>query len=236
MTAVRNCRYTDEAMVPEILHLLLDIFSTAVLLLAVMGALSIIIRTIRNGAPPMPSSAPVRAQIVALLREYPHLATVVELGSGWGTLSLAMSRALPAARIVGYENSPVPYLFSVAFRRLFMVLGARTPRSVRAERGRTRTAGSNLSFIRADFHNVSLREADAVVCYLSPAAMAALVSRLSSELKPGAIVVSSTFSLPGRTASRVAVAGDIYRTPVYVYVSGDRESGASSGARIDIVG
>lgn len=188
----------------------------ALMVLATLGAISIIVRTLRNGVPPMPSSARVRAQMMSLVRqvELPRAATVVELGSGWGGLSPAVSRNQPTATVIGYENSAVPFLFSVVAGRLRRVY--------------------NVRYVRADFHRVSLREADLVLCYLSPDAMARLQPKLAVELKPSAIVVSSTFALPTWKASRFVVADDIYRTRVYLYHVGICRSDGL-GQRVDIV-
>lgn len=193
-----------------------DVGSFVIALLVALGAASIIGRTLRNGVPPMPSSARVRACMTALLlrAELPVGSTVVELGSGWGGLSRAVGRALENATVIGYENSRVPYWFARAANRL--------------ERVR------NLRLLRSDFHMASLRDADLVICYLSPDAMTRLQPKLDAELKPSAIVMSSTFALPGWKPTRVAVAEDIYRTPVYLYHAGACRT-ADVGRHIDIL-
>lgn len=190
--------------------------SVVLLAFVAIAAISIIVRTLRNGVPPMPSSPRVQAGMIAVIRQLglPQHATVVELGSGWGSLSLAVSRAVPAAAVVGYENSPVPFWFSVALRRLF-----------RAE---------NLRLVRTNFHAVSLRDADLVICYLSLAAMARLQPKLAAELKASAMVVSSTFALPGWKPTKIAVADDMYRTRIYVYPAGACRSDAA-GSHVDIL-
>ncbi|HUX21635.1 MAG TPA: class I SAM-dependent methyltransferase [Spirochaetia bacterium] len=169
------------------------------LCIVAVGALSIIVRTLRNGVAPMPSSARVQSKAISVVRDLglPRLCTVVELGSGWGNVSLKVSRALPEASVIGYENSPVPFLFSVAARRIVRAL--------------------NLRFVRANFYRVSLREADLVLCYLSPDAMVRLQPKLAAELKPSALVVSTTFALPSWEASRFVVADDMYQTRIYLY-------------------
>jgi len=185
------------------------------LVLVVFAVFSIIVRTLRNGVAPMPSSVRVRATMTSVLRELsmpPH-GTVVELGSGWGSLSLALSRALPVMKVIGYENSPVPFWFSVIIRRLFRV--------------------DNLRLVRTDLYAVSLREAHLVVCYLSPDAMVRLQPKFDAELPPSAVVVSSTFALPSWKATQVIVADDMYRTRIYLYSVGACRSDRS-GEHVDI--
>jgi len=189
---------------------------SVVLLVAVAcAAVSIILRTLRNGVAPMPSSRHVRAAMTGLLRELrlPGNPSIVELGSGWGTLSLTLSRALPGAMVTGYENSPVPFLFSRVARR-----------HLRAD---------NLRLLRVNFYAASLRDADLVVCYLSPQAIARLQSKLEEELKDSAIVVSSTFAFPAWKAAQTVIANDIYRTRIYVYLAGMSRSDRT-GTHIDI--
>lgn len=173
--------------------------SIVFLVLVTLSAVSVIARTLRNGVAPMPSSNRVQSQLVALLRSLPlePMGTVAELGSGWGSMSLALCRALPSMNVVGYENSSVPFLVSLAVRWLFGV--------------------RNLRLVKEDFHKVQLREADLVVCYLSPEAMERLQPKFAAELKPSAVVISSTFALREWTATRVVEADDLYRTRIYLY-------------------
>lgn len=174
----------------------------AAALLVSVGAVSIIVRTLRNGVPPMPTSDRVRAGMMALVRQaaLPPGAMVVDLGSGWGGVSRELARLLPNATVTGYENSRVPYWFSRCVNRLLRI--------------------DNVRFVRADFYGVSLREVDLVSCYLSPDAMTRLQAKLSAELKPSAITISATFALPDWRATRAVVADDMYRSRIYLYHAG----------------
>jgi len=108
------------------------------LALVAAAALAVILWALGNGVPPMPSSRRVRVALTALLEKLclPQHPTVVDLGSGWGGVSLAVSRAMPSA--TGYENSPAPYLFALAARGRVPHRGNRWPRKYRgvARRGR----------------------------------------------------------------------------------------------------
>ena len=75
----------------------------------------------------------------------------------------------------------------------------------------------DLSLVRQDFRRVSLREASVVVCYLFPGAMSLLHDKFNEELRPGAVVISNTFSLPGWSPEKVVTLPDAYGTPVYLY-------------------
>jgi hypothetical protein len=197
--------------------------SLALLAVIALAALSVIVRALVNGVPPMPSSRRVRVRITTLLSRLSAgsgtsrrpATTVVELGSGWGTLSLAIGRTLRDATVIGYENSLVPYLFSLLLTRL--------------------ARAGNLSIVRRNFFDVSLEDADLVVCYLSPRAMTRLQPKLAAELKPSALVVSSAFALPQWKASGKVVTADIFGTPIYVYEAGAARDASAAARRVDIV-
>ncbi|MDC0707769.1 class I SAM-dependent methyltransferase [Stigmatella sp. ncwal1] len=162
------------------------------------GMLSIVFFTLRTGISPMPTSARVRRELLKLLP--PDLeGTVLELGSGWGTLAFALADACPRAQVVGFELSPLPYAFGWLRQRL-------APRR-------------NLRFVRRDFSQVSFAGASLAVCYLFPEAMRRLAPKLAAELPPGAFILSHTFALRGWTPYRTAVAADLYRTPIYLYAA-----------------
>ncbi len=181
------------------------------LLLAVLvaGMLSIVFHTLRTGISPMPTSGRVRRQVLSLLPEDLE-GTVLELGSGWGTLAFSLADRCPRARVVAYELSPVPYAFAWLRQRL-------APRP-------------NLRLVREDFFRASFSGASAVVCYLFPGAMTRLGPKLSEELAPGARILSHTFALRGWKPLRTLVVDDLYRTPVYLYEVPPREPHTSLGS------
>ena len=83
--------------------------------LAVAAALAavglILAYTLITGSPPAPSSRRLRAAMLGLLPGEIE-GTILELGAGWGNLAFALARRYPAARVVGYERSPLPWLAS----------------------------------------------------------------------------------------------------------------------------
>jgi hypothetical protein len=198
------------------------------LALTVLAVSSIIYHGMRNGITPMPSSlraaeAMMRAAEEEVRRMQPagaaHTAPLIlEAGSGWGGVAVGLAHRLPDARIIGYENSPVPYLFSLL---------------------RKRAAGSgNLELRCGNFRSADFAAVDIVVCYLYPGGMrqiAGLIGGLptvhKSSRESGPVpetgdgtgsgsaptVISNTFTLPGRTPDRTIQSGDASLSPVYVY-------------------
>ncbi len=102
---------------------------------------------------------------------------VVDLGCGDGRLTIAAAERF-GARSVGIELSFLPFCVSWLRARL-----SKARRSIR------------IRF--ADFYTVPLKEADVVVCFLTPEAMKKLKTKFVQELKPGARIISYAFSIQG---------------------------------------
>ncbi|RKG73885.1 class I SAM-dependent methyltransferase [Corallococcus terminator] len=166
------------------------------------GALSIVVSTLRTGAPPMPSPPRVRRALLAMLPR-DLTGTVLELGAGWGDLAFPLADRCPQARVIAYERSWLPFLFMRLRMRFF-------PRA-------------NLTLRRQDFFRASFQDASCVLCYLSRGHMTRLAPRFAAELPEGALILSHTFSLRGWTPARTVRLDDLYRTPVYLYVVPPRE-------------
>ncbi len=161
-----------------------------------LGAISVIVYTLRYGISPMPTSPRVRRELLRFLPDDPG-GPVAELGAGWGTLAFPLARRWPERTVTAYEISPVPWLF------------LRCRQVVRPCR--------NLRIVRRDFFAADLRGTGLVVCYLYPSAMLHLQAKFEAELPPGAAVLTHTFAVPGWAPEKVIRACDLYRTPVYLY-------------------
>ena len=161
-----------------------------------LGALSVIVYTLRYGISPMPTSPRVRRVLLELLPDDPG-GPVAELGAGWGTLAFPLARRWPERAVTAYEISPVPWLFM------------RCRQAV--------TPCRNLRVLRRDFFAADLRGTALVVCYLYPGAMSRLRAKFEAELPPGAVVLPHTFAVPGWVPETAVRAPDLYRTPVYLY-------------------
>ena len=155
-------------MIPDWLPYLLN----GLLLLAIV---SIIFYGVRLGITPMPSSRKAIATFIDLIPDSTD-GKILDLGAGWGTLAYPIARRFPAAEVVGYELSPIPWLYS-RIKGLFI----RRP---------------NLNLRRQSVFDAHLSDVDVVVVYLHPAAMRKLGPKFERELRPGAIVLSNTFPVP----------------------------------------
>jgi hypothetical protein len=107
-------------------------------------------------------------------------------------------------RTIGYEINPLAYL-----------------------KARFHSIGCNKISIRyPNFWEADLSRADVIFCYLYPDVMNKLAVKLTSELKSGAIVVSSNFSLPGFVPSKVLrPKSRLHKDRMYLYQFGSENPG-----------
>ena len=150
-----------------------DLLPAAALLIVSMLCLSILLFQLVTGVPPFSSTALEGENVVALLKRagLAEGAMVYELGSGWGSLVIALARAFPTAQIRGVEISPLPYWVS---------------------RFRTRNM-PNVLLSRGNFFDCNLTDAQAVTCYLMTNTMPRIAELLDRTLVPGTPVVSLCF-------------------------------------------
>lgn len=136
----------------------------------------------RDGVPTLPSGFIQRRKISGILKKdaasrgrRPY--TIVDLGSGAGELTRHIARAMPQDRVTGIELSNIAHMRALVFQRL---LGPR----------------KNLEYRCQDFFTYDCAGVDAVVLYLRATYMERVAAKLRKELKPGALIISSTFRLP----------------------------------------
>ena len=124
--------------------------------------------------------------------------TVLEAGSGWGTVVLTAARQLKRGRFIGCELSPLPFLFS------------KLAAAVSESRERIR-------FVRSSFLTADLRDIRVVLCYLHPQGMARLKRKIEEEARGTIYIVSNTFQFSEWTPAAVFPVYDMYKSNVYVY-------------------
>lgn len=180
---------------PTTLQHLVPIAAVAIVLLA---CFSLVLYQLRTGVPPLSSSARAAEDVVALLGQagLARGAVIYELGSGWGSLAIALARAFPQAEIRGIELSPLPYWVS---------------------RFRARKL-TNLALRRADFLDCDLSDAHAVTCYLMIKPMRAIAALLDRSVRPGTPVVSLSFWFRDRqVAASLQRAGLLSACALYIW-------------------
>jgi SAM-dependent methyltransferase len=138
-----------------------------------------------------------RVRISAFLNAVPMETgqLLVDIGCGDGRVLRQVGRKY-GVRSVGYELNLLAYL-----KAKVLCCGRK-----------------NIQIMLRNFWTADLSEADVVFCYLFPDVMKDLAAKLKSDLKPGAVVVSCNFDLPGFMPERILRPGNsLHNDPIYVY-------------------
>jgi len=121
----------------------------------------------------------------------------LDMGSGLGGVLTYLARIRPDGRYFGVESAPLPCAWSWV---------------------RIRLGGYRRCQVQCrDFWSCDLSRYDVVFAYLSPAPMERLWLKAKAEMKPGAVFISSTFSVPGQTPHQAIVVDDLHQSTVQVW-------------------
>lgn len=163
--------------------------------LAVLAGLTFVFWTTFRGEVPLFLSS--RATADALLSLLPQHAglQVADLGAGTGRLLRRLAQARPDARFTGIEHAPLPFLVA---------------------RLNARGLG-NLVIERSDLWRRPLADQDLVFAFLSPRVMPRLWEKARAEMRPGTLLVSSSFPVPDTPPEQVVEVADRRGTRLYCY-------------------
>ncbi|CAJ1317472.1 methyltransferase domain-containing protein [Paenibacillus nuruki] len=122
--------------------------------------------------------------------------TIIETGSGWGTLAIFLAKHCPEYKVTGIENSFIPFWISKLWARFEKV---------------------SVNWIRGDMYQYPYEEANMIICYLFPGAMKRLNPILRERATTYTYIISVYFALPDWTPEKVVQCVDIHRTKIYIY-------------------
>lgn len=150
-----------------------------------------------HSSPAVPSHGKVKKAIIeeasAMLKNTTGK-TVIDLGSGWGTLLLPLAKRFPEHKFIGIERGFLPFKVSAwRARRL-----------------------KNLSFRKQDFFETDIGEADIIFVFLLNSTMAKLTSKIKREMKSGSTVIANRFPMKSEIPDKEVSLGSKYYT-YYVY-------------------
>jgi hypothetical protein len=100
----------------------------------------------------------------------------IDLGSGLGGLAINLSRRHPNGEFHGVEFAPGPWFISAL---------------------RNGLSGRRVRFSRMDYRKLNLRTYDVVFVFLSPIVMQDIADKARMEMRPGSLLLSLAFPLPG---------------------------------------
>lgn len=131
-----------------------------------------------------------------LLPDRPGLA-FLDAGSGLGGTLAHLARQRPDGRFAGIESAPLP--FALCWLRL-RLLGL---------------ANTHLKY--DNFWDEDLSRYDMVYCFLSPEPMPALYRKACAEMRPGSLIISNSFDVPGVPADEIVEIPDRRHTRLFVW-------------------
>lgn len=121
----------------------------------------------------------------------------VDIGSGLGGVLTHLAQVRPDGTYIGIESAPLPFLWSWLHIRL--------------------GGYSHCRVQWGDLWRCDLSHYDVVFAYLSPAPMEQLWQKAKAEMKPGAVFISSTFSVPGELPLETVKVNDLHHSTLLVW-------------------
>ena len=122
--------------------------------------------------------------------------SLIDLGSGGGKLLTSISKLNLNGKFHGVEAAILPFL---------------------ASKIRGFLSQSNCSFSWGNFWQYNLSSYDVVYAYLSPAPMNKLWKKAIQEMRPGSILISNTFMIPGVPPSESIAIDDFNNSVLYIW-------------------
>ncbi|MDA1091472.1 MAG: class I SAM-dependent methyltransferase [Proteobacteria bacterium] len=174
---------------------------------AFVALLGVFWNSMRGGVPLYLSNLSTKTALARLLPEKGGF-RFADLGCGLGGPVLTLSRVRPEGRFTGFETAPL--LFAIAWLRQ-----------------RFRGQG-NGEIRRTDFWSVDLSDFDFVYCFLSPVPMPALYEKARREMRPGSLLISNSFEVPGHPADEIVSVEDRRQTKLHLWKMGEKEKGGEA--------
>ena len=119
----------------------------------------------------------------------------VDLGCGLGSAVCFLSKVLRDHTFVGVENAPLVYVIAKV-RSLFY---------------------SNLSVRFGSIWQIHWGDYDVVYCFLSPVPMPDVWKKARAEMKPGSLLISNTFAIPGVSPHEVIEMDDWRGSRLFIW-------------------
>lgn len=158
-----------------------------IFLLAFLFLLALYWTTFRTRVPYYPSGPAAWSKVTQLLP--PRPVRVIDIGSGFGGAAFFLARQRSDIQVTGIEIAPLPWAVSA-----MRVIGHRL-RGEAAPR-----------FVWGSYERLDFAEYDVIFAYLSPAAMPALWEQACAQMRPGSLLLSYEFEIPGHAPHFTAIA------------------------------
>ncbi|MDP1557361.1 MAG: methyltransferase [Nitrosomonas sp.] len=152
-------------------------------------------KTYQTKVPLYLSSHKAASVLASLLPKHKDF-SLIDLGCGCGGLLAHISKIQPKGNFFGVEAAPIPFLLSKL---------------------RTMANSSNCRIQWGDFWKHDLSPYDVVYAYLSPAPMESLWDKACKEMRPGSILISNSFIIPGVKPEKCLKLNDLTDSTLYLW-------------------
>lgn len=152
-------------------------------------------KTYKTQVPLYLSSKSVNAALETVLPQQGQF-SFVDLGSGCGGLLNNLASAHRNGIFYGIESAPLPFLIS-KLRNMFHV--------------------TSCKIFWGDFWKYDFSKYDVIYAYLSPIPMESLWRKASKEMRPGSLLISNTFVIPGVTPYKSIQLNDFSHSTLYLW-------------------
>lgn len=151
-----------------------------------------------HSSPSVPSCGKIKTSmlnsVAEILEKSTAPMTIIDLGSGWGTLLLPLAQKFPQHHFIGYEIGRLPHFIS-------------------SLRGKSL---KNIRFYRQDLMEANISSADIVFLFLLPSIMKKLAKKCCQEMKHPALIYSNRFKLPDiKGHKKISLGSDYYSYYIY---------------------
>lgn len=152
-------------------------------------------KTYKTRVPLYLSSQQVNKVLKSRLPKCKHF-SFLDLGSGCGGLISRLAKAHKNGLFYGIETAPIPFLIS-KLRNIF--------------------TSSPCKISWGDFWQQDFSQYDVLYAYLSPVPMETLWHKVCKEMRPGSLLISNTFQIPGVTPDEIIELNDFSNSTLYLW-------------------
>lgn len=145
----------------------------------------------------MPSTMGERNLVLKVLRDYPEIKSITDLGSGWGGMGRLIARTFPDSSVRCIELSVIPYTVS---KLISSILNYK-----------------NIHYQRFNIHDYPIKRDTVYITYLSGPVMKKLCRNFKGRGAQGIVIISIAFAIPGWIPVRVEYVNSAVHAPIYVY-------------------
>jgi len=118
-----------------------------------------------------------------------------ELGAGIGTVTAPLAKQHPKLIINAWERAPIPWVINIWRSRHY----------------------ANSHCYRSNLWSCDFSQYDVIFAFLSPAIMPELGAKLQTAMKPGSLLISSSFAIPDWQPETIKQVNDLAKTQLFCY-------------------